>query len=315
MARLLIVSPPLLVAALPTPAAHAVEPDGALIRLTTNNYTYRIVGGAPVRISRCRRSNNCEGRKDVAEPHRIPRVSEGRRDRAQPRRRPGRTASPAARRCGSPPAATRRRARAASTSTTLADTAHIRADAGRRHDHPQRQRRRLLPLRGRRAAARALRHGRRLPGADDGRRADDGQVRAPTPRRRTCASTRRTAPSSTTATTTSTSASPAARRCRSPRPPAGAKQIIDSRTLVQQGTATAALPHIRPYPADNTFLTAAGAYWRVAGGAAVVITTAPCSATARRAVTVDAGTISWCSGGPASSCSCPMIGMYFFRHP
>src|SRR5262249_46551278 len=48
------------------PAAHAVEPDGALIRLTTNNFTYRIVGGAPLRILTCNYTNNCEGRKDVA---------------------------------------------------------------------------------------------------------------------------------------------------------------------------------------------------------------------------------------------------------
>ena len=53
--------------------------------------------------------------------------------------------------------------------------------------------------------------------------------------------------------------------------PAGAKQIIDARTLVQQGTATAALPHMRPNPADGTFLTAGGGYWRVAGGAAVTL--------------------------------------------
>src|SRR3954452_5570910 len=52
--------------ALLAPAAHAVEPDGALIRLTTNNYTYRIVGGAPLRSSTCNYTNNCEGRKDVA---------------------------------------------------------------------------------------------------------------------------------------------------------------------------------------------------------------------------------------------------------
>src|SRR4051812_16014975 len=52
--------------ALLAPAAHAVEPDGALIRLTTNNFTYRIVGGAPLRISTCNYTNNCEGRKDVA---------------------------------------------------------------------------------------------------------------------------------------------------------------------------------------------------------------------------------------------------------
>src|SRR4051794_39891059 len=46
-------------------AAHAVEPDGALIRLTTNNWTYRIVGGSPLHISTCNYTNACEGRKDV----------------------------------------------------------------------------------------------------------------------------------------------------------------------------------------------------------------------------------------------------------
>src|SRR5690242_15822494 len=65
MARLLILAT-LLVVALPTSAAHAVEPDGAFIRLTTNNYTYRIIGGAPVRIYQCAPLNACEGRKDVA---------------------------------------------------------------------------------------------------------------------------------------------------------------------------------------------------------------------------------------------------------
>ena len=30
--------------AIAAPAAQAIEPDGALIRLTTNGYTYRIVG-------------------------------------------------------------------------------------------------------------------------------------------------------------------------------------------------------------------------------------------------------------------------------
>ena len=39
-ASLLIVAALVLVA-LPIPAAHAVEPNGAFIRLTTNNYTYR----------------------------------------------------------------------------------------------------------------------------------------------------------------------------------------------------------------------------------------------------------------------------------
>src|SRR4051794_30317183 len=51
--------------ALLAPAAHAVEPDGALIYLTTNTYTYRIVGGAPLRITTCNYTNNCEGRKNV----------------------------------------------------------------------------------------------------------------------------------------------------------------------------------------------------------------------------------------------------------
>src|ERR1700754_3837824 len=52
-------------AVLPT-VAQAVEQDGALIRLTTNNWTYRIVGGAPLRITDCSYTNACEGRKDVA---------------------------------------------------------------------------------------------------------------------------------------------------------------------------------------------------------------------------------------------------------
>src|ERR1700712_2643429 len=49
-----------------TAVAHAVEPDGVLIRLTTNGLTYRIVGGAPLRITSCAYTNNCDGRKDVA---------------------------------------------------------------------------------------------------------------------------------------------------------------------------------------------------------------------------------------------------------
>src|SRR3954468_4362920 len=48
-----------------TGVAHAIEPDGALIRLTTNNFTYRIVGQAPLHIGSCTYTNNGEGRKDV----------------------------------------------------------------------------------------------------------------------------------------------------------------------------------------------------------------------------------------------------------
>ena len=80
--------------------------------------------------------------------------------------------------------------------------------------------------------------------------------------------------------------------------PAGAKQIIDSRTLVQQGTATAALPHMRPNPADGTFLTAGGGVlarggWRRRARSP----TAACSATAPGAVPVDPATISGGGGG------------------
>src|ERR1700754_4942180 len=64
MTRLVVLTA--LVFAVLAPAAHAVEPDGALILLTTNNFTYRIVGGAPLRITSCAYTNNCEGRKDVA---------------------------------------------------------------------------------------------------------------------------------------------------------------------------------------------------------------------------------------------------------
>ncbi len=64
--RLLLILALILVA-LPTTAAQAVEPDGALIRSAANaNWTYRIVGGAPVRIMSCAPFNACEGRKDVA---------------------------------------------------------------------------------------------------------------------------------------------------------------------------------------------------------------------------------------------------------
>ena len=64
-ARLLICFA-LLLAALPPTAAEAVEPNGSFIRLTTNKYVYRIVGGAPLRIWQCAPLNNCEGVKDVA---------------------------------------------------------------------------------------------------------------------------------------------------------------------------------------------------------------------------------------------------------
>jgi hypothetical protein len=64
-ARLLICFALLFAAALPTTAAQAVEPNGSFIRLTTNKYVYRIVGGAPLRIWQCTPLNNCAGVKDV----------------------------------------------------------------------------------------------------------------------------------------------------------------------------------------------------------------------------------------------------------
>ena len=152
---------------MPPAAAQAVEPDGAFIRVTTNGYDLpdrRRRAPADHELHAVQRLRRPQGRR---QPHRLPPVPEGRRDRPQPRPTAAPTASPAARRCGSPAAATRRRARAGSTSTSLGHghRAHAR-DAARRHRHPQRQRRRLLPLRGRRAAVRALRHGRGLHRAD-----------------------------------------------------------------------------------------------------------------------------------------------------
>ena len=175
-----------------------------------------------------------------------------------------------------------------------------------RHGRPQRQRRRLLPLRRRRAAVRALRHGRGLHGADDDRRPDDGQAGHRTrPRRRACASSRPTAWSSSTATTTSTTASRAARRCRSPHPPAR------SRSSTRARSCSRARPRRRSRTCARTRPTArssprAAAYWRVAGGAAVTLTNCGVLGNCAGAVPVDPATIS--GGGAGRLLAVPRDG-------
>ena len=268
-ARLLICFALLFAAALPTTAAQAVEPNGSFIRLTTNKYVYRIVGGAPLRIWQCTPLNNCEGVKDVANLTGYrPYPADGAIVRSLADGGTYRFAGGAPlwiSSCGYAPTCADRY-----DLNNLADTAHIRA----------------MPADG--TVVRNVNDGgfyRFAGGAPLFVRCDMGAG---------C-----TAPTMIDGQTmaklgTYTPATPRMRQFPpdgvvvvngddnqhyrfaggAPLPiaaPAGAKQIIDSRTLVQQGTATAALPHMRPNPADGTFLTAGGGYWRVAGGAAVTL--------------------------------------------
>jgi hypothetical protein len=279
-----------------TGVAHAVEPDGALIRLTTNNFTYRIVGGAPLHISSCTYTNNCEGRKDVANltgyrttpldgamiviasngtyrfaggaPLQISRCSYG----------PG---------CG---------AQIQVDAASLTDTAHVRA----------------MPPDG--TVIRNFDDGgfyRFAGGAPLLVRCDIGagcvnpplydngtfqRLGTPTP----ATPHMRQYPANGTVVYNADDNAHyrfAGNALMPIAPVTGAKQIIDSRTIVTNGTALAALPHIAPAPADTTFLNAAGTFYRVAGGAAVhIVSCVPLSA-CPGAVAVDPGTISGHAGG------------------
>ena len=294
-ARLLICFALLFAAALPTTAAEAVEPNGSFIRLTTNKYVYRIVGGAPLRIWQCTPLNNCAGVKDVANLAGYrPYPADGAIVRSLADGGTYRFAGGAPlwiSSCVYAPTCAGRY-----DLNNLADTAHIRA----------------MPADG--TVVRNVNDGgfyRFAGGSPLFVRCDMGAG---------C-----TAPTMIDGQTmaklgTYTPATPRMRQFPpdgvvvvngddnqhyrfaggAPLPiaaPAGAKQIIDSRTLVQQGTATAALPHMRPYPADSTFLTAGGGYWRVAGGAAVHLTNCAVRANGPGAVPVDPGTISGGAGG------------------
>ncbi len=76
-----------------------------------------------------------------------------------------------------------------------------------------------------------------------------------------------------------------------------AKVVIDSRTLVQLGTGTTALPHLRAAPLDGTFLNAAGVMYRVAGQAALTLSNCAVLSNCPGAVAVDPSTISSLGGG------------------
>jgi hypothetical protein len=293
----LLIAAALLLAALPPAASHAVEPDGSLIRSAANsNWTYRIVGGAPIRITSCTPFKACEGRKDV------PNLSGYRqypRDGAIVRSLDDggtyRFAGGAPlwiSTCSYAPTCAGR-----SDVNNLADTLHIRA----------------MPPDG--TVVRNVTDGgfyRFAGGAPLLVRCDmgagctaptmvDGQTLAKLGTYTPAKPRMRQYPANGTVVYNGddnqhfrfAGGAPLAIAA----PAAGAKQIIDSRTLVQQGTATAALPHMRQYPADNTFLTAGGAFWRVAGGAAVQLTDCSVLANCAGAVAVDPGTISGLAAG------------------
>lgn len=295
-ARLLLLFALLLVA-LPTTPALAVEPDGSLIRSAANsNWTYRIVGGAAVRITDCAPFNACEGRKDVAN---LTGYTQYPRNGAMVRNLADggtyRFAGGAPlwiSSCSYAPTCTGR-----ADLNSLADTAHIRA----------------MPADGTvirnttdggfyRFAGGAplfvrcdMGAGCTAPVMVDGQTmAKLGTYTASTPRMRQY-------PADGTVVYNGDDNAHYRFAGGAPlliaAPAAGVKQIIDSRTLVQQGTATAALPHMREFPADNTFLTDAASVWRVAGGAAVKLTNCTVLGNCAGAVAVDTGTISGLAAG------------------
>ncbi|MBE2316450.1 hypothetical protein DVA67_010720 [Solirubrobacter sp. CPCC 204708] len=292
IARLLLLAA-LFGAALPTQAAHAVEPDGSLIRsAANNNWTYRVVGGAAIRITDCAPFKDCEGRKDVpslAGYTTYPRdgaIIHNLADGGTYRFAGGAPLWISS--CSYAPTCSGR-----TVLNSLADTAHIRA----------------MPADG--TVVRNVNDGghyRFVGGAPLFVRCDMGAG---------CPATVNIIDSRTmSALGTNTPATPRMRQYPADgavvfngddnqnfrfaggaplpvaAPASGAKYVIDSRTLVQQGTATAALPHMRPQPADNTFLNAVGTLYRVAGGAAVKLTNCSVLSNCPGAVAVDPGTIS-----------------------
>jgi hypothetical protein len=276
-------------------AAQAVEPDGALIRLTTNNWTYRIVGGAPLRITDCSYTNGCEGRKDVANLKGY---------RAYPKDSSiilldGSTYRFAGgaplwiTTCNYAPTCA---GRIQVDTGTWTDTAHykampldntvirnvndggyyrfaggapllVRCDIGAGCTAPVMVDGRTLsglgtPIPARPHMTQYPANGTTLVNADDNTRYRVAG-RAPL-----------LLPSTTTGGI-----------------------IIDARTLVQNGTATAALPHLAAAPAEGTFLTAGGAFYRIAGGAAIQLTNCALLGNCAGAVPVDPATISGRAGG------------------
>jgi hypothetical protein len=276
-------------------AAQAVEPDGALIRLTTNKWTYRIVGGAPLRITDCTYTNGCEGRKDVANLS-------------------GYRAHPKDNAIILLDGSTYRFAGGAPLWITTCNYAptcagRIQVDAGTWTDTAHYK---AMPLDN--TVIRNVNDGgyyRFAGGAPLLVRCDIGAG---------C-----TSPVMVDARTISGLGTPIASRPHMRRYPANGTTlvnaddntryrvagnaplllpdtttggiIIDARTLVQNGTATAAIPHLATAPGEGTFLTAGGGFYRIAGGAALGLTNCAVLGTCAGAVTVDPGTIAGRAGG------------------
>jgi hypothetical protein len=73
--------------------------------------------------------------------------------------------------------------------------------------------------------------------------------------------------------------------------------LVDSRTFTFAGTATPSQPHMLAAPVDGTYLKAGSQHYRVAGGAAVRLTTCAPLGGCAGAVTVEASTIASRGGG------------------
>jgi len=284
------------VLAVAAPAAQAVEPDGTLLYLSTNKYTYRVVGGAPLRITSCAYTNNCEGRKTVANLTGY---------RAYPKDGAmiyGGTDGGTYRFAGGAPLwvsscsyAPTCAGRIQVDQGTFADTAHVKQ----------------FPVDG--TVIRNATDGglyRFAGGAPLLVRCDigtgctgytslDGQTFAKNGTATPATPHLRQFPAD--GTVLKNSDDNQFYRVAGTAPltisPQTAFQLIDNRTLVQSGTGTAALPHLRQYPVDGTFLNAAGAMYRVAGSAAVTLGNCGVLGNCAGAVAVEPGTISGLGGG------------------
>src|SRR4051812_488735 len=271
--------------ALLAPAAHAVEPDGALIRLTTNNFTYRIVGGAPLRISTCNYTNNCAGRKDVANLTGY---------RATPK--------DGAMIFGGSDGGTYRFAGGAPLWVSKCSygggcDARIRVDDLSFKDHVNQ-----MPANG--TVVRNVDDGgfyRFAGGAPLLVRCDIGagcvnpvqfdngtfiKLGTATP----ALPHMRQYPANGTVVVNADANTFFRFAGNAPLPiPAvtSGQVIVDGRTFVQNGTALATLPHIAAMPADSTFLVAGTTYYRMAGGAAVRLTNCAVLGNCAGAVAVD----------------------------
>ncbi|MDA0182820.1 hypothetical protein OJ997_21085 [Solirubrobacter phytolaccae] len=295
--RLLILAA-LLVVALPTATAHAVEPNGSFIRTTNNGWTYRVIGGSALRITNCTNLNACEGRVDV------PSLAGYRQYPVDGSMVRNVDDTGVYRFVNGTPLWVSKCTYAACTprfdvtDSSMRDPAHTRT---------------IVP------DGTVIRNGEdggfyRFAGGaplfvrcdmgagcagspilfDNGTLSKLGTYSPEVPRMRQF-------PANGAVVYNGDDNAHYRIAGGAPlliaAPASGAKQIIDSRTLVQQGTATTALPHLKAYPDDNTFLTAGGGFWRVAGGAAVQLTNCAVLGNCAGAVPVDPATISGLAGG------------------